>query len=84
VQITGQLDGENRQATISVSDTGTGIAPEVLPISLIASTNPAIPMGPAWDCCQNLIVAHGGEISAQSDGLPGHGTTIRFTLPLDS
>jgi signal transduction histidine kinase len=31
---------------------------------------------------KNLIITHGGEISAESDGVPGHGTTIHFALPL--
>jgi len=30
---------------------------------------------------RNLVLAHGGEIQAEST--VGHGTTIRFTLPLD-
>ena len=30
---------------------------------------------------RDLVAAHGGTITAESDGVPGHGTTIRVRLP---
>jgi two-component system, OmpR family, sensor histidine kinase BaeS len=30
---------------------------------------------------RDLVAAHGGTIAAESDGVPGHGTTIRVRLP---
>ena len=30
---------------------------------------------------RDLVAAHGGTIRAESDGVPGHGTTLRARLP---
>jgi two-component system sensor histidine kinase BaeS len=66
---------------VAVSDTGEGIAPELLPhvferfVKGSASSGSGLGLAIARD----LVVAHGGEIEALSN--PGSGTTIRFTLP---
>ena len=71
---------------IVVSDSGSGIAPEHLPHvfercyradpSRSRDTGGA---GLGLAIVQQLVKAHGGEISAES--LPANGTSIRFTLP---
>jgi signal transduction histidine kinase len=84
VQVTGQLDPDHRRVTVAVSDTGTGIAPENLPyiFDRFYKSGNSRGTGLGLAIAKNLVIAHGGNISAQSDGLPDHGTTIRFTLPL--
>ncbi len=73
-----QLD----QITIIVSDTGRGIAPADLPhiFDRFYKSSDSRGTGLGLAIAKNLVVAHGGDISAQSD--LGHGTTISFTLPL--
>jgi signal transduction histidine kinase len=86
VQVTGQLEADDQRVTISVSDTGSGIPPEALPhiFDRFYKSGTSRGTGLGLAIARNLVNAHGGEISAQSDGVPGHGTTIRFTLPLNS
>jgi two-component system sensor histidine kinase BaeS len=84
VQVAAQCDPDERHVVVSVSDTGTGIASENLPHIFDrfykSGNSPGTGLGLA--IAKNLITAHGGEISAQSDGLAGSGTTIKFSLPL--
>jgi signal transduction histidine kinase len=86
VQVTGQLNPGDRGVTVSVSDTGTGISPEALPhiFDRFYKSGNSRGTGLGLAIAKNLIIAHGGEISAQSDGVPGRGTTIRFILPFSS
>ena len=81
VQVTGQLDAGEQQVTVAVGDTGTGISPEVLPyiFDRFHKAGNSRGTGLGLAIAKNLVTAHGGEISAQSDG---QGTTIRFSLPL--
>jgi two-component system OmpR family sensor kinase/two-component system sensor histidine kinase BaeS len=77
----GVADGE-RQVAVAVEDTGSGIAPDELPhvFDRFSKTRDSRGMGLGLAIAKNLVVAHGGAISAQSE--PGKGTTMRFTLPL--
>ena len=70
---------EREQLTVSVSDDGPGIAADELPkIFERFYKGPASHgSGLGLTIARNLVVAHGGEIHAESD----HGTTITFTLP---
>ena len=73
---------------ISISDTGEGIAPDVLPLIFDAfrqgsssSTRRHSGMGLGLTLAKRLLEAHGGSIGAASAG-PGQGTTITVDLPL--
>jgi signal transduction histidine kinase len=84
VRVRGLAPAPNTPAgvTIGVSDTGPGIAPEVLPhiFDRFYKSADSGGMGLGLAIAKNLVTAHGGEISAQSQ--LGHGTTIQFSLPL--
>lgn len=75
--------------TISVSDDGMGIPPELLPFLFrkrsglggrVRSRRPE-PAGLGLAICKGLVEAHGGRIWAESGG-PGLGSRFTFTLPV--
>jgi signal transduction histidine kinase len=70
-----------RMVAVSVSDTGSGIARDDLPRIFDRFYKGATSHGSGLGLAivRNLIVAHGGEVTAASE--LGRGTTIRFTLP---
>jgi signal transduction histidine kinase len=79
---------ENVQATVTVSDTGIGIAPAALPRifdMFVQSDNsadrPREGLGIGLTLAKRLIELHAGTIEATSDG-PGRGTTFVTRLPL--
>jgi two-component system sensor histidine kinase BaeS len=67
--------------TISVADTGVGIAPDALPrlFERFYRGSESRGSGLGLAIAKGIVTAHGGDISA--DSTPGQGTTIRFTLP---
>jgi signal transduction histidine kinase len=67
---------------VVVRDTGSGIAPDVLPhiFNRFFKGERSQGSGLGLTIARNLVVAHGGEISAESR--VGEGTAITFTLPL--
>ncbi len=76
-------------AQVTVADTGSGIAPEDLEhiFERFYKSGGSAPgasgsggSGLGLTIAKNLVVAHGGEISALST--LGEGTTVRFTLPV--
>ena len=71
----------NSYIAVSVSDSGAGIPPEALAhiFDRFYKSSDSRGTGLGLAIAKNLVAAHGGEISAQSE--PGKGTTIRFTLP---
>jgi signal transduction histidine kinase len=73
-----------QSTVVTVSDTGKGIAPEELPhiFDRFYKSRDSRGTGLGLAIAKNLIAAHGGEISAQSE--LGKGTTIRFGLPVES
>lgn len=76
-------------AEVSVSDTGDGIAPDILeqlgrqpvrrrPDGVRSARDTGLGLGLLIS--REIVVAHGGELSFES--VPGSGTTVRVTLPL--
>ncbi|WP_406700257.1 ATP-binding protein [Singulisphaera sp. Ch08] len=71
----------------TVEDTGEGIAPEQLSrifekFYRVPGTRHREGTGLGLSIVQEIIVAHGGQISTSSH--PGQGTTFTFTLPADA
>ncbi len=67
---------------LSVTDTGTGIAPEHLPHlfePFFTTKAPGAGTGLGLAVCYGIAKRHGGHISVYSE--LGHGTTVRFYLP---
>jgi len=83
----GSIVGEKRIVRIQVKDTGTGIASEDIPFIFDRfwrgdkSRSDRVHSGLGLAITRQLIHAHGGEISVQSDGLPGKGTAFIIELP---
>jgi len=77
------IDGEaeSDRVVMTVADTGTGVAAEDLPkiFDRFYKGTRSRGLGLGLTIARNLIVAHGGEIRADSE--PGKGTRITFTLP---
>ena len=75
---------EEKNVRVTVADTGAGIPPEALPrvFDRFYKSADSDGSGLGLAIAKNLVTAHGGEITAESDGVPGQGTTIKFTLPL--
>jgi signal transduction histidine kinase len=76
------------QATVRVSDTGAGIAPELLPVvfDLFVQGGRTIDrsqggIGLGLSIVKSLVTLHGGTVSAASDGV-GRGSEFVITLPL--
>lgn len=75
-------------AVIRVTDTGIGIAPEMLPriFDLFAQVDQTLDrtrggLGIGLTLVRNLVEMHGGTITAESAG-PGRGSTFTVHLPL--
>jgi two-component system OmpR family sensor kinase/two-component system sensor histidine kinase BaeS len=66
--------------SMTVADTGTGIAPEDLPkvFDRFYKGRSSSGSGLGLTIARNLVRAHGGEMRAESR--PGHGTSITFTV----
>jgi signal transduction histidine kinase len=69
---------------IAVRDTGSGVAPELLPriFDRFVRGPSSRGSGLGLAIARDLVAAHGGRITAESPA--GAGTTIRFTLPVAS
>ncbi len=81
VNVQCSLDNEHNCVAVSVCDSGAGISAEELPhiFERFYKSRESRGMGLGLAIAKNLVVAHGGEIAAQSE--IGQGTTIRFDLP---
>lgn len=71
-----------KEVTIAVADSGPGIAAQDLPhiFDRFYKSSDSRGMGLGLAIAKNLVAAHGGRISAESE--LGRGTTIRFSLPI--
>ncbi|MDQ6795458.1 MAG: HAMP domain-containing histidine kinase [Chloroflexota bacterium] len=80
---TGQKAGQGARARLAVTDTGPGMAPEVLAhvFERFWKSPDSRGTGLGLAIARNLVEAHGGQIGA--DSRPGKGTTVWFTLPVD-
>ena len=78
------VSATEREVWVAVSDTGPGIAPDVLPHVFERFTKSADSPGAGLGLAiaKGLVSAHGGTIAAESP--QGQGTTIHFTLPATS
>lgn len=79
LSIRARLVQDGAMVQISVEDTGSGIAPEVL-IKLFKpfTTTKKSGMGVGLSICRTIVESHGGKIWA--DSTPGEGATFHFTL----
>lgn len=67
--------------TLTVSDSGSGIAPDLLPrVFEPYVTTKARGLGLGLAIARRIVEAHGGRIEAASQ--PGHGSTFRVIVPL--
>ncbi len=78
--ITVSASADERGVALEVSDTGPGIPPDELPHVFDRFTKSAESRGSGLGLAiaRSLVEAHGGSISASSDG---SGTTFRFVVP---
>lgn len=81
-------DTENNKAVISVQDTGSGIAPEILPnlFKPFVQGNDTLDraqggLGLGLSIVRGIVELHGGCVSVYSEGL-GQGSTFTVRLPL--
>ncbi|HUE99963.1 MAG TPA: HAMP domain-containing sensor histidine kinase [Anaerolineales bacterium] len=81
-RVKGEVDGAERNVTISVEDNGPGIEPHILPhvFERFYKSSDSGGMGLGLSIAKYLVEAHGGEIWAESE--VGEGTKISFTLPV--
>jgi NtrC-family two-component system sensor histidine kinase KinB len=83
--VTVRTSQETDHLTFSVEDTGKGIDPEYLsrlfePFYRVPGQDEKSGVGLGLAIVKEIIEAHGGEVSAESE--IGKGSTFRFTLPL--
>ncbi|HWV51060.1 MAG TPA: PAS domain S-box protein [Pseudorhodoplanes sp.] len=78
--ISSAADGK-RMVRVSVSDTGSGLSPEILPqLFQPFTTTKKHGMGVGLSISKTIIEAHGGRLWAESN--PGGGTIFHLTLKL--
>jgi len=84
VSVDAFVDAERRGRSIvvTVKDTGVGIAADEVPkiFDRFYRGRGSRGSGLGLTIARNLVVAHGGEIRAESRA--GHGTSVTFTLPI--
>ena len=86
IRVAAQCEGV--YVAVSISDEGTGVAPEHLPYLFRKDSGTSrdhgsegIRRGLGLAICKGLVEAHGGRIWADSAGV-GQGTSVSFTIPV--
>ncbi|HKZ54154.1 MAG TPA: HAMP domain-containing sensor histidine kinase [Anaerolineales bacterium] len=84
IEVSAALEADGQWIAVSVSDVGDGIPAESLPhiFDRFQKSDRARGSGLGLAIAKKLVMAHGGEIVARSEGMPRQGTTITFTLPV--
>jgi two-component system sensor histidine kinase BaeS len=84
VRVESRPAGEGRLVVVSVTDTGTGIAPDLLEhvFDRFARSADSGGSGLGLAIARGLVEAHGGTISATSE--PGRGSMFRFEVPVSA
>ena len=74
----------NGSVTVSVTDTGSGIDPAVMPrlFTKFATSNKGTGMGLGLYISKSIVEAHGGKIWAENNKQSEGGATFYFRLPL--
>ena len=71
--------GDDDMVAVSVADTGSGIAPELMSqLFQPFVTNKRHGMGVGLSICRTIVEAHGGQITVEPN--PAGGTIFRFTV----
>jgi PAS domain S-box-containing protein len=80
ISVRARLRKDGKCAEISVSDTGPGLAPEVLEkLFQPFVTTKSSGMGVGLSICRTIVESHGGQMWAESE--PDAGATFLITLP---
>ena len=82
ITFTAEKNLVNREAVVTITDTGSGIVPELLPTIFERFTGKSVTgMGVGLYITKSIVEAHGGKIQACNNS-EGKGATFTFTLPL--
>jgi signal transduction histidine kinase len=83
IEVGATRQADQDMATITISDEGPGIPPEVLPrlFTRFAAGGPTAGLGLGLYLAHGIATAHGGTLTAES--MPGAGARFRLTLPLE-
>ena len=86
-QVTVRVASDGNAAEMTVADTGIGMSPDFLPSAFdrfrqadASLTRAYSGLGLGLWVVKQIVEAHGGSVTAHSDG-QGHGTTVTVTLP---
>jgi two-component system sensor histidine kinase BaeS len=82
--VTIEVRADGGEALLTVRDTGEGIAPDDLPrvFDRFHRRVDSGGSGLGLAIVRDLAGAHGGSVSLDSDGVPGHGSVFRVRLPI--
>jgi two-component system sensor histidine kinase BaeS len=83
IRLAGESAADGRAVTFTVSDTGTGIEPDLLPhvFDRFAKGRESRGSGLGLAIARDLVTAHGGTVEVRSE--PGRGTTFEVRLPVE-
>jgi signal transduction histidine kinase len=82
ITFTADKNLSTKEAIVTITDTGSGIIPEMLPIIFERITGKSeTGMGVGLFIAKSVVEAHGGKIQAFNNST-GKGATFTFTLPL--